>query len=384
MAQSAVFAMGAAPCLTPAFHSFPAQHSSSSRHCVSFNRATHARASENTSTRIASLQLSPWQSGFKDSCSVPPQLAGVELPHRCRSVHASAGSSRARKTSKRSAPLGRNVDFQTEQCCGSFTGSPVYSFASFHTSNTRRKLRPVAIRAQAEGDEEGITFQDFLGGQSGSQQLSPTVNSSPPEFKPLHEIGDVVAGKYRITGVLGTGGLGTMFEAELLGSESESVMDAGQGRTWEEAVAASKAGAQRKTKIALKAMSLRGMKAWKDLELFEREARVLQSLKHPGIAEYIDSFEVDTDRDRTFYIAQKVAPGKSIADLVKSGWRVGEEEVKRIALEVLGVLEYLEKLRPSVVHRDIKPENIIIDTDGAGGGSGTVKVRGVSVLFWQA
>lgn len=308
----------------------------------------------------------------------------MELPHRCRSVHARAGSLRARKTSERSAPLARNGGFQTEQCCGSFTGRPVLIFMSSQARNPHAKRRPVATRAQAEGDEEGITFQDFLGGQSGSQQLPPTVSSSPPEFKPLHEIGDVVAGKYRITGVLGTGGLGTMFEAELLGSESESVMDAGQGRSWEEAVAASKAGAQRKTKIALKAMSLRGMKAWKDLELFEREARVLQSLKHPGIAEYIDSFEVDTDRDRTFYIAQKVASGKSIADLVKSGWRVGEEEVKRIALEVLGVLEYLEKLRPSVVHRDIKPENIIIDTDGAGGGSGTVKVRGVFVLFWQA
>ena len=29
-----------------------------------------------------------------------------------------------------------------------------------------------------------------------------------------------------------------------------------------------------------------------DLDLFEREARVLKSLKHPNIAEYIDFFQV--------------------------------------------------------------------------------------------
>jgi hypothetical protein len=70
MARSAGFVVGGSPCMTPAFHSSPAQHSSSGRHCVSFNRATNARVSESSSTRCASLQLSACQSGLKDSFSV--------------------------------------------------------------------------------------------------------------------------------------------------------------------------------------------------------------------------------------------------------------------------------------------------------------------------
>jgi serine/threonine protein kinase len=51
---------------------------------------------------------------------------------------------------------------------------------------------------------------------------------------------------------------------------------------------------------------------------------------------------------------QRVAKGRSLKDLVESGWRVPEEEVKRIAIEVLDVLQYLGSLRPPVYHRDIK------------------------------
>jgi serine/threonine protein kinase len=56
--------------------------------------------------------------------------------------------------------------------------------------------------------------------------------------------------------------------------------------------------------VALKALSLRGLRDWKQLELFQREAVVLQGLAHPGIPAYIDYFEEDTANDRAFYIVQ--------------------------------------------------------------------------------
>jgi serine/threonine protein kinase len=57
--------------------------------------------------------------------------------------------------------------------------------------------------------------------------------------------------------------------------------------------------------VAIKALSLRGRGFdWKQLQLFEREARALESLSHPGIPRYIDYFEVDTDEDRGFFLVQ--------------------------------------------------------------------------------
>ena len=48
---------------------------------------------------------------------------------------------------------------------------------------------------------------------------------------------------------------------------------------------------------------------------------------------------------------QELAQGRTLADLVASGWRADEAEVKRIAAELLGVLDYLGRRRPHVTHR---------------------------------
>ena len=57
--------------------------------------------------------------------------------------------------------------------------------------------------------------------------------------------------------------------------------------------------------VAVKALNLRGQGFdWKQLQLFEREARALESLGHPGIPRYIDYFEVDTAEDKGFFLVQ--------------------------------------------------------------------------------
>ncbi|XP_059072811.1 uncharacterized protein LOC131034044 isoform X1 [Cryptomeria japonica] len=174
----------------------------------------------------------------------------------------------------------------------------------------------------------------IINGQIQNGATGETSRNKRFMMEGLHQDGDILAGKYKITGILGQGGSSITYEAEV-----------GDGE-----------------KVALKAMSLRNMRGWKELDLFERECRVLQSLQHPSIPQYIDYFEVDTDRDRVFYIVQKIASGKSLADLVQSGWHVSEKEIKEVTIKVLDILRYLGDLRPPVIHRDIKPENIIWDT----------------------
>ncbi|MGD1932452.1 MAG: serine/threonine protein kinase [Leptolyngbyaceae cyanobacterium] len=150
-------------------------------------------------------------------------------------------------------------------------------------------------------------------------------------------IGTLIQARYKIMNVLGRGGSGITYRAE----------DAFTGR-----------------QVALKELSLKGLDDWKKLELFEREARVLEDLDHPAIPNYVDYFQVDTADNRLFYIAQEIAEGRSLAELVAAGERFSETEVERIAAEVLEVLQYLHGLNPPIIHRDIKPQNIIRSEDG--------------------
>lgn len=119
--------------------------------------------------------------------------------------------------------------------------------------------------------------------------------------------------------------------------------------------------------VAIKALSLRSIKDWKQLELFERESLILKNLDHAAIPRYIDCFEEDTDTDRTFFLVQELAEGSSIEDMVQSGWRADEAEAQRIAAELLRVLQYLGSRRPPVIHRDIKPSNVVIEGGKTGG-----------------
>ncbi len=148
---------------------------------------------------------------------------------------------------------------------------------------------------------------------------------------------DLIDGRYRLLGRLGQGSSGTTYAAEVLAT----------GQT-----------------IALKELSLKGLQDWKKIELFEREARILKTLNHPAIPQYIDYFQVDTADNRWFYLAQDLASGLSLADWIEAGNRVDEAEARRIAAQVLDVLVYLHGLNPPVIHRDIKPQNIIRRRDG--------------------
>lgn len=102
---------------------------------------------------------------------------------------------------------------------------------------------------------------------------------------------------------------------------------------------------------------------WQDLKLFEREAQVLQSLQHPQIPRYRDYFLVDQQMPSFCWwgLVQDYVAGRSLQDLLDQKHQFCEQDVRRIAQDVLQILKYLHALHPPVLHRDIKPSNLILD-----------------------
>ncbi|MFB2935723.1 serine/threonine protein kinase [Aerosakkonemataceae cyanobacterium BLCC-F154] len=111
--------------------------------------------------------------------------------------------------------------------------------------------------------------------------------------------------------------------------------------------------------VIVKLLAFGGDIQWDDLRLFEREAQILKHLKHPQIPQYRDYFSVD-ERILWFGLVQEYIPGESLKDLLKTGRRFTEKEVRQIAESLLNILTYLHELNPPVLHRDIKPSNIIL------------------------
>ncbi len=144
--------------------------------------------------------------------------------------------------------------------------------------------------------------------------------------------GVVLAGRYRLGELLGQGAAGSTWRA----------VETGGGRP-----------------VVVKALELRRLERWKDVELLEREARVLRGLAHERIPRYVDSFREELDGAAVFVLVQEHIPGTSLQAWVASGWRGTETEVRDIGAQLLRILGYIHSLRPPLVHRDLNPKNLI-------------------------
>ncbi len=114
------------------------------------------------------------------------------------------------------------------------------------------------------------------------------------------------------------------------------------------------------TNVVIKLLSFSDEFTWDDLKLFEREAETLKSLQHPQIPQYLDFFEFSIQQRQYFALVQSYIEEPSLERHIQLGRRFSEEDLKRIARDLLGILDYLHRLSPPVIHRDIKPSNILL------------------------
>jgi len=98
------------------------------------------------------------------------------------------------------------------------------------------------------------------------------------------------------------------------------------------------------------------------LARFEREAKLLASLNHPGIA-HVYGFESETPDGGVpiHFLAMELVPGEDLAERLERG-PLPVDEALRIAKQIAEALE--EAHERGIVHRDLKPANVKVTPDG--------------------
>jgi serine/threonine-protein kinase len=143
-------------------------------------------------------------------------------------------------------------------------------------------------------------------------------------------VGEVIAGRYELQELLGTGGMSSVYRAHDTLLERD---------------------------VALKVLHEHHHEDEEYVERFRREARAVAQLSHPNIVTVIDRGE---DDGRQFIVFEFVQ-GRTLKDVVDDG----PLEVRRaleVTIEVARGLAFAHE--HGIVHRDVKPQNVIIGEDG--------------------
>jgi serine/threonine protein kinase len=212
-------------------------------------------------------------------------------------------------------------------------------------SPSEREAKLEALRAQdpalAESLEELLDasageptpLEDMLDvwGLVGSETFQRQLEAgSPPRDadRPLPmEVGDT-AGTYRLTEVIGQGGMGCVYRA----------VHTELGRT-----------------AAIKVLEPHLTEDAQYVSRFLHEAKIVSALKHPNIVEVFDF--VETEDPRRVAFVMELLTGSTLTETVAQR-ALTLEETLAVGLQLCSALQAVHA--EGVVHRDLKPDNVMV------------------------
>lgn len=112
--------------------------------------------------------------------------------------------------------------------------------------------------------------------------------------------------------------------------------------------------------VAIKQLCITTAENWKQYELFEREAKVLNSISVPGTAKFYEAIQNLETANPFSIIIQEYINGQSLQSYLNNGNRFMFEHVCQILIKILDIIKTLHQHKPPIIHRDIKPSNIIL------------------------
>ncbi|HEX7476510.1 MAG TPA: serine/threonine-protein kinase [Polyangiales bacterium] len=149
------------------------------------------------------------------------------------------------------------------------------------------------------------------------------------------EPGRIIADKYRLTGEIGKGGMGSVWSA----------VHQGLGRT-----------------VAVKFLRPQADHDESATARFVSEARMVAAIKHRFV---VDVFDFGVTDDGLYYMVLELLDGQSLAERMDRGPAFKVKDAISLIADCLRGLHAVHEA--GVVHRDLKPENIFVirDADGA-------------------
>ncbi|MGC3004330.1 serine/threonine-protein kinase, partial [Streptomyces sp. G35A] len=151
------------------------------------------------------------------------------------------------------------------------------------------------------------------------------------EAAPDPGAGRLIAGRYRLLGKLGHGGMGTVWRAQDETVDREVAVK--EPRVPEHLPERERSNA---------------------FERMRREARAAARLDHPAVVDVHDVAVVDGRP----WIVMELVRGRSLGAVLQEEGTLSAREAARVGLEVLGALEAAHAA--GILHRDVKPDNVLL------------------------